>query len=183
MSTPIPLTEIAAPMPTDAFADWAMEADGRWELIGGLPLRLMTEGREHRRVKTALVTALSAALPPGAPCQPEGDGSLILIPGTGNVVSPDDAIQCGDEQDGAILANPVVVFEVAVTSIERDLGEKRVAYLTVPSIQHVVVIIPGQRQVIHFRKGEPEPRRLSEGPLYLDPPGITLNVADLWARL
>lgn len=97
------LSDVTAPMGADAFAAWSVEADGRWELIGGLPLRMMSKGREHRRVKTALVAALSDALPPGAPCRPEGDGALIRIPGTGDVVSPDDAIECGSEQSGLTI--------------------------------------------------------------------------------
>lgn len=176
-------TGMAAPMDADAFGAWSATAEGRWELVGGLPLRLMSEGREHRRVKTALVASLARALPPGAPCRPEGDGALLRVPGTGDVLSPDEAIQCGDEVSGPWLAAPVAVFEIAVSSAARDLGEKRVAYLSVPSIVHVVVLLPLERRAVHFRRGVAEPRILSEGTLDLTPLGIGLDVAGFWARL
>lgn len=164
-------------MTAEAFAHWAHRDTARWELVGGLPVRLMVEGHGHGAVKSALSAMLDRLLPPGAPCRPEGDGALIRIPGEQTALSPDNAIDGDPDPDLA------AVFEVAMSSRVRDLGDKRVSYFRVPSIGHVVVLLPETRQVVHFRRGVEAPSVLTVSPLTLDPPGVTLDCAALWARL
>lgn len=58
-------------------------------------------------------------------------------------------------------------------------------YVRVPSVTHYLVVDPDRRVVIHHRRGPGElieTRIASSGGLDLDPPGLTLAVADLFAE-
>jgi Uma2 family endonuclease len=61
---------------------------------------------------------------------------------------------------------------------------KLVDYFTVPSVQHYLLIETRRRLVLHHRRGaegEIVTRFLQAGRLRLDPPGIELEVAALYA--
>jgi Uma2 family endonuclease len=83
------------------------------------------------------------------------------------------------------IPNPVLVVEVlSPSSVKRDLSDKLAGYFLVPSIAHYLVIDPEESEVIWYRRAaggmlEP-PVPLREGFLKLDPPGIALDVADIF---
>ena len=68
----------------------------------------------------------------------------------------------------------------------RDTHRKLIGYFTLPSVFHYLVVDPIDRNVVHHKRGEGgliETRPLHEGPLRLDPPGLELSVAELFASL
>lgn len=83
------------------------------------------------------------------------------------------------------IANPVIVVEVlspSPSSARRDLTTKVAGYALVASIQHYLVIDPGERLVFHYRRvGRllAAPETPAEGVLGLDPPGLEVAVSDL----
>jgi hypothetical protein len=66
-----------------------------------------------------------------------------------------------------------------------DLTRKLAADFQVPSIQHYLEVWADRRCVIHHRRrndgGEIDKRIVTGGEIALDPPGLTIAVADIYA--
>jgi hypothetical protein len=63
-----------------------------------------------------------------------------------------------------------------------DTSAKLIGYFKLPSVVHYLVIDPETRRLTHHmrgRDGELSAQMQSSGTLRLDPPGITVDVADL----
>jgi Uma2 family endonuclease len=134
------------------------------------------------RVWRALETAIKSA---GVTCQAAPDGMTVEIDDDTDY-EPDALVNCGPPMaDNATAApNPVVVVEVLSPSTERvDTGGKLADYFRVSSIQHYLLVRPQRREVIHHRRmaDRIETRIISQGEIDLDPPGIRIAVADLYA--
>jgi hypothetical protein len=59
-----------------------------------------------------------------------------------------------------------------------------VGYFRIPSVRHYLVLDTEARAVVHHRRGDRggiETRILRDGGLALDPPGIEIALADLFA--
>jgi Uma2 family endonuclease len=98
---------------------------------------------------------------------------------------PDAVVNCGPPAPGDAVAatNPVVVVEVLSPSTEHiDLAEKLADYFRVPSIQHYLIVRALRREVIHHRRAGAEiiSRVINIGEIVLDPPGITIELADIY---
>ncbi len=172
-------------MTVEDYLDWSAEAQPIWELHYGHPVRMQSESVGHGDVQFAIRTACKAALPTGAPCRPK-QGPGILTAGN-DVRIPDVYIECAPDDNirSSIANEPVVIFEVSVTSLDYDMGDKRGIYFNNEHVQHYVVVAPETRAVYHWRRGIPDPVELSEiGILNLSPkPGITLDITTFWAEL
>ena len=65
-----------------------------------------------------------------------------------------------------------------------DTGLKLRGYFQVPSVMHYLVIDPERSLLIHHRRGEGDlltTRIAADGEARLDPPGLTLNLSDIFA--
>jgi Uma2 family endonuclease len=65
-----------------------------------------------------------------------------------------------------------------------DQSEKLAGYFSVPSVMHYLFLSPESRMVVHHKHGRGdliEARLLREGVLRLDPPGIEVAAAALFA--
>jgi Uma2 family endonuclease len=81
------------------------------------------------------------------------------------------------------VANPVVVVEVlSPTTQSVDVSEKLADYFRVPSIQHYIIVRARRREVIHHRRSGAEivSRVINLGSITLDPPGIAIDLADIY---
>ena len=82
---------------------------------------------------------------------------------------------------------PVVIAEVISPSTRsRDFTDKMRAYFAVPSVQHYLLIEQRRRLVVHmFRNaaGRIETAFRAEGRIDLDPPGVALDVEDIYAGI
>ena len=91
---------------------------------------------------------------------------------------PGNAIETGD---------PVIVVEVVSPSSRGiDKGAKLASYFSLPSVRHYLIVDTEGRVVIHHQRlddGRIESRFLHEGALALDPPGLTIEVGDIFAGL
>ena len=71
------------------------------------------------------------------------------------------------------------------STTRRDLADKLAGYFQVPSVQHYLVIDGDEQEIIWHRRaasGAVEPPVIvREGSLRLDPPGIEIAVADVFA--
>ena len=67
-----------------------------------------------------------------------------------------------------------------------DTGQKLAGYFRIPSLQHYLIVDPSRPVVIHHRRGTGdliETRIASGGQLDLSPPGLTVEIADLFEGL
>jgi Uma2 family endonuclease len=170
------------------FLVWAQTQPGRYELVEGEPVRMAPERALHNRVKYLVCRALDASVTrAGLACDVFTDGMTVMVDGLEGhrAREPDACVQCGAAQDpqSTVLAAPTIVVEVTSPSNERDdTGIKLVEYFTVPSIQHYLIVMPDTRVVVHHRRDGASLRTqiVSTGELRFDPPGFTLQIADLW---
>ncbi len=150
-------------MTVEEFLDWHPDGEN-WELIGGIPLRSMSESGLHERVKTNVSGSWIRRLRHPSPCLPGVDGRQVKIDSVTSF-RPDFHIDCAFDLalTGLSVEKPTVVFEVADTSLEQYRDRKRAGYFRNPHVEHVVVIDATGRQVLHYRKGSAREIVLREG--------------------
>ena len=174
------------------FLDWSTSRpEGeRWELSGGVPVRVQSEKNRHNLLKTAVAFELGLSIRATASrCTLFGDGVTVVIDAD-HAYEPDAAVQCGGEVDldGGTVETPVVIVEVLSPSTAyRDTGEKLEAYLGLPSVRHYLVFDPVRRVVFHHGRaegGSPVVTTvLHGGTVELSPTGLTLDLDACFAVL
>jgi Uma2 family endonuclease len=102
------------------------------------------------------------------------------------VPHPGLLVTCGGEIDDSayLVPEPVIVVEVASRSTRlADVNDKVEFYSRVTSIGHYLVIEQDQRRLVYHGRGPGgglEPQILREGSIALEPPGIALELGDLY---
>ncbi len=83
------------------------------------------------------------------------------------------------------VPNPVIVVEVLLPSTRHiDASAKLAGYFSLASVHHYLIIDPEPHRLIHHARGEEDTittRLLSEGVLRLDPPGIAVDIDEVFA--
>jgi Uma2 family endonuclease len=173
-------------MTVDEFLAWAEGQEGHWELYNGVPCAMSPERTGHSEVKAAVYLALLRAI------RRAGVACHVLLDGPGVCISrhvlhvPDVLVYCGSKlpNDALEVPNPVIVAEVASRSTRKlDTTVKLNGYFGLPSVQQYLLVDPEGPPVIHYsRQGDGTPLRsvVHEGALTLLPPGIELDVAELF---
>jgi Uma2 family endonuclease len=173
-------------MTVPEFVAWAArQPRGRYELVHGVPVAMAPQRIEHAETKVSALLALRAAiLRAGLPCHGVPDGLSVRVDDE-TVYEPDALVYCGPKvPNGTIfIENPLIVVEVISPASEAvDTGDKLVGYFKVPSVAHYLIVHPLQRVVTHHARGAGdliETRIRADGDLRLDPPGLSLAVAEL----
>lgn len=171
----------------DAFITWAMDQPrGRFELHHGQVVAMAPERVGHARVKARAHRALEDAVArAGLGCEALPDGVSVRIDET-TVFEPDALVRCGPRtpDDVVEIADPVILVEVVSPSSRGiDSGAKLAGYFRLPSVRHYLVVDSAARTIAHHRRGadgEIATRILRDGALALDPPDLTIVVADLF---
>jgi Uma2 family endonuclease len=169
----------------EEFRLWAECQKRRYERIAGEPVAMSPERIEHVRVKNRIWAALDRAVhAANLPCEALGDGVTIEI-NEDTDYEPDAIVNCGPPAPGDAVAatNPVIVVEVLSPSTESvDLADKLADYFKVATIQHCLIVRARRREVIHHKRSGSEivSRVINIGGIVLDPPGITIDVADIY---
>ena len=174
----------------DEFIAWALEQPtGRFELVNGTVVAMSPERMNHGRAKSQAWLALRLAIAArGLVCEAHPDGATVRIDDR-TVYEPDALVRCGPPLPGDAVEtdDPVIVVEVVSPSSRGiDKGAKLAGYFSLPSVRHYLIVDTDQRVVIHHHRvedGRIESRILREGPLTLDPPGLTIEVRDIYAGL
>jgi Uma2 family endonuclease len=171
----------------DAFIAWALEQpEGRYELDNGTVVAMSPERVSHARAKLNAVIALHNAI--GArelTCEAFPDGMSVRV-NDRTVYEPDALVRCGPPLPGDAIevTDPVVVVEVVSPSSRGiDRGVKLAGYFSLPSLRHYLIIDTDKRVVIHHRRdaeGRIDVRIHHDGPLTLDPPGLAINIRDIF---
>jgi Uma2 family endonuclease len=174
-------------MSREAYRNWAeAQPKGRFERIEGIVVAMAPERAGHNDLKMQVWLALRQAVAAaGLPCHVYGDGMTIQVDDSD--FEPDVVLHCGEKlpSDAIAVPEPLVVVEVLSPSTRGgDLTRKLVAYFQVPSGQHYLVFWPDRPQVVHHRRREDGPgvetQMLTEGVIKLDPPGISITLAEVY---
>jgi Uma2 family endonuclease len=173
-------------MSREDYYHWtATQPQRRFERIDGHVVAMAPKGVVHAEVKATIWAAFRDALAAAnLPCRALPDG--VTVASGDSDYEPDAIINCGPIDDNDIAApNPVVVVEVLSPSTQAtDTGEKLDGYFAVPSIDHYLIVHPVRRRVIHHRRIRDgiHTEILSDGLINLDPPGLSVEVADFFPR-
>jgi len=174
----------------DEFIAWAMEQPtGRYELDNGRVVAMASERASHAIAKGNALIALHREIEARAlPCRALPDGMAVRIDHR-TVYEPDALVRCGPKLPGDAIevVDPVIVVEVVSPSSRGvDRGVKLARYLALPSVRHYLIVDTEATLVIHHRRGEDGEivsRLVHEGPLTLDPPGLTIEAREMFAGL
>jgi len=169
----------------EEFHRWAEGQTQRYEGVGGEPVAMSPERVQHVRIKNRVWAALDRVVREGGlDCEALGDGVTIEVDEDTDY-EPDAVVNCGPRlsPDATAATNPVIVVEVLSPSIQSiDSSEKLADYFRVPSIQHYLIVRSRRQEIIHhWRSGEEiVSRAVNVGVIRLDPPGIVLDVAEVY---
>ncbi len=185
------IMNIAVPqrLTVDEFLAWSSRQEkGRYELQDGRVIMQQSQNVGHLKAKGRIFTLVQAAIErAGLPFYVFPDGATVRI-ASKTAYEPDALVAPLPMPDDSSLeiSNPVIVVEVlSPSSIKRDLTDKLAGYFQVPSIVHYLVLDPEEKVIIWHRRAsssaiEP-PVKLATGNLRLDPPGIAIDVANVFA--
>jgi Uma2 family endonuclease len=176
-------------MGRDEFRQWAEQQEGvRYERVDGEPVAMAPERAIHARIKVRVWQALDCTLRDhGGDCEALPDGMTVEVDADTDY-EPDAVVNCGPPlpDDAVAATNPVIVVEVLSPGTRGiDTGAKLDGYFRVPSIVHYLIVLTARRGVIHHRRahdGGIDTRILSTGKIELDPPGIAIDIDEIYAR-
>jgi Uma2 family endonuclease len=125
------------------------------------------------------------------PCRPiSSDIKIRIKEGKGfRYYYPDGGIICDENpRTDHFQDKPVVIFEVLSVSTRRaDLGEKRLGYQSIPSLQSYLLVEQDQPAVIHYQRTKTGFRRTVvsglEAELTIAAQAITLPLAEVYRRV
>ncbi len=134
-----------------------MNSEVKHEYLGGV-LYAMSGGRNvHNQVATNICSVLWNRLR-GGPCRAFNSDTKIRLrlPGYVRFYYPDASVICRQNPpDDTFQDEPVLVVEVLSDSSRRtDEGEKREAYLTIPSLNLYLLVEPKEPRVVVMRRTE-----------------------------
>ena len=167
------------------FHRWAEGQKGRFERIAGEPVAMSPERVQHIRLKARIWATLDRAIQDASlDCEALADGITIEVDEDTDY-EPDAAVNCGPRMhpDATVATNPVVVVEVLSPGTQSiDTTDKLADYFRVPSIQHYLIVRARRQEIVHHhRRGDIiESRTVNIGTIQLDPPGISLDIADVY---
>lgn len=179
MSDPVRLPR----MTSDEFLAWAMQQpEGqRYELVEGEVVAMAPERVIHSRVKLRVARRLAEAVEAaGLPCEVFTDGMAVQVD-EGTAYEPDALLRCGAPlpDDAIVVPDPIVIVEVASPSTQSlDAGAKLADYFRLSSLRHYLILRAKARvAILHSRdeSGTITTRIIRDGPIALDPPGITVD--------
>jgi Uma2 family endonuclease len=169
-------------MTSDEFIAWAMQQPEmcHYELIAGEIVTMAPERSAHALTKFHIARQLAALIEAAdLPCQVYPDGMAVEVDDR-TVYEPDALVRCGPllPPDAVKLSDPLIVVEVLSPSTSaRDASIKLDDYFRLPSVQHYLIVRIENRTIIHHQRGTDSlifTRIVREGPILLEPPGITL---------
>lgn len=171
----------------DEFFTWQERQEERYELVGGLPVRMMVgASNRHDRVVLNLLVQLGTRLR-GSDCVPfTGDSGLETYPG--QIRRPDAGVDCGPRDQSAFkAAAPRLVAEVLLSPSTRDFDTigKLAEYKGVESLEHILYVEPNHAKVMAWSRGPDRAWirvRVEEIALSVELPalGIALPLADIY---
>lgn len=172
----------------EEFRRWAAAQRGRYVRIGGEPVAMSPKRAAHVRLKSRVWRILDQAVTTAdVDCEALADGMMIEVDDDTDY-EPDALVNCGPRvpSDATVATNPIVVVEVLSPATQAvDTSDKLADYFRVPSIEHYLIVSARRREIIHHQRAGAEivSRIVNPGSFRLDPPGISIDVAEIYAGL
>ena len=175
-------------MTVEQFLAWLEDGPegARYELVAGEVVAMAPERAAHARLKARIWWVLDDQIvAQGLSCEALPDGMTIKID-EHTAYGPDAVLHCGAQHadDELLVPEPMVVVEVlSPTTTAHDAGAKLADYFRLPSVRHYLLLRTERPTVIHHRRGDDgsiATRIVTAGALALDPPGLTLELAQLY---
>lgn len=127
------------------------------EYLAGVVYAMAGARNAHNIIATNLIVALGLRLR-GRPCQPFNSDTKIRVrmPTHVRFYYPDASVVCRpNPQDDSFQDEPAVIFEVVSRATRRtDEGEKKDAYLTIPSLSAYALVEQETAAVVVYRRTE-----------------------------
>ena len=179
----------AIKMNVDQFLAWcSTQSEGHFELIDGEVVPMSPERSVHNLTKYYVVRALADAIhAANVDCTAYTDGMGVRIDDD-NHIEPDASVQLGSPMDRDVqtLTAPVIVVEVlSPSSAKNDASAKLIAYLSVKSIAHYLIVDADKETVVHHRRltsDQCETMIVTHGMIYLSPPGIEVPIQAFFGK-
>lgn len=180
--------ELPSRMRVEEFLDWLdrWPDDPAYELIDGVPVAMAPGRAIHARLKAEIWLALRDGIrAKQLQCEALIDGVGLSVDDW-SVYQPDAMVYCGDRVDDEtrLVPHPIIVVEVLSPSTQHvDTGRKLEGYFRKASIVHYLIVPTERRAVIHHRRMDDErieTRIIRSGTLALDPPGLSLEIEELY---
>jgi Uma2 family endonuclease len=175
-------------MTVDQFLAWLEDGPegARYELVAGEVVAMAPERAAHARLKAEVWLALRDGIRSAdLSCEALPDGMTVKID-EHTAYEPDAVVHCGARlaNDAQLVPEPMIVVEVlSPTTKAHDAGAKLADYFRLPSVRHYLLVRTERPTVIHHRRGDDgsiATRIVTAGALALDPPGLTLELAQLY---
>jgi Uma2 family endonuclease len=162
------------------------------------PPELQSERSQHWDVKGIMFAAFRDAIKQAKlSCHAVVDGASVELvtlgktaKGKDRVVVPDVLVYCGPKvrRDALAVSNPVIVVEVLSPGTANFVATGKMdGYFKHPSIQHYLVVNADEPLVVHHQRGQNadgndawSTRIFSSGRLTLDPPGLDVDLTELF---
>ncbi len=129
-------------MTADEFLAWHEGRDDKWELVGGIPVKMMVGATHaHDRIVVNTIAQLVLQLR-GSGCRPTTDDIAVVTRSGTNVRRPDITIDCGKfESKGLRADDPRMVIEVLSKSTRAfDMAQKLEEYKSVDPLSYVLYL-------------------------------------------
>ncbi len=172
----------------DDYLEGELVSEVKHEYLGGV-IHAMAGGKmRHHKAAGNAYSSLHHSLK-GKPCQPFNSDTKtrIHLPNQVRFYYPDVQVICDPVDEDSLFTDiPTVVIEVLSDSTSRtDRGEKRDAYLLVPSLKVLIIIDPSKICVDVDRRAPhgafiPEHYNLMEEVIHLPEIETSLPVADIY---
>lgn len=134
-----------------------LESPVKHEYLGGVVYAMAGARNAHNIIATNTLAALHARLR-GHPCRPFNSDTKIRVrlPTHWRFYYPDVSVVCRpNPQDDSFQDEPAAIFEVLYNATRRiDGGEKKDAYLTIPSLWAYVLLEQDSAVAVVFRRTE-----------------------------
>jgi Uma2 family endonuclease len=162
-------------------------AECKHEYLNGVVYAMAGRTMRHNAIAVRITSRLYAQLA-GKRCQPYNSDLLVRVRHGEDLryYYPDVTIHCGSMEPGShVIDDPAVIFEVMSESTARtDTGEKRLAYLTIATLEAYVLVDSDQRAVTVWRRTgngwSPEVFTEPEESLTFANAGCTISLSEIY---
>jgi Uma2 family endonuclease len=164
-----------------------IERDRKHEFLNGVVYAMAGGTQRHSELAANIMGLLHAQLR-GRSCRAYGSDMLVRVERGQDLrfYYPDVSIICRPAGPKArVQTEPSVIFEVLSESTERiDTGEKRMAYLTIPTLEAYVIVDTDRRELTVWRQtaGQwaPEVLTAADAVLEFASANCSLTVAEIY---
>jgi Uma2 family endonuclease len=150
-----PAVQHAPLIPADEYLAGELKSESKHEYLNGVVYAMAGGTQRHSDLAANIIGTLHARLR-GRACRPYGSDMLVRVQQGEDqrFYYPDASIVCRPAGPQArVQTEPAVIFEVlSETTARTDTGEKRLAYLTIPTLEAYVLVDSAQRAVTVWRR-------------------------------